>query len=119
MWYYGEAVSIKRPRILILFLIFLFVGALFSLYIHISQPLAGSPPWYTQVNILLDLLEIAGLVLVWIWKKLGFYLIFIIVLIHGVVWHSGVTNVLINLIGIFIGWGILYLAIRPIWKNFK
>jgi hypothetical protein len=77
----------------------------------------GTAAWIPPAFIFLAVISLIGVVLVWLWKKWGFYLLvavtiaaFLLNIIRGV----GVGQALIGLIGV----GILYMLIQPKWSSF-
>lgn len=117
----------KRPTFLTVWLVLMFIGGLFSLYSYFVTPATlkvaypNIPEWYAPLFGVLSLVQYVGLYLLWTWKKLGFQIavgmyIVAIVLNFAIL---GAATAIFTLVGGGIGLGILYLAMKPVWKNFK
>src|SRR6266851_1719113 len=116
----------KRPTFLTIWLVLIVLANLYSLYSYtlgtatITTAMPNFPSWAFILLDILALVEIVSAVLLWMWKKLGFYLII------GAAAVAVVVNVLtlgllglVGILGAVIGVGILYLAMRPAWANFR
>lgn len=116
----------KRPIFLTIWLILIAVNHLYSIYTYTlgtaALPvLANRPVWYYPVMIALSLIALASVYLIWTWKKMGFYLMIGIAVVSFLVSLTMVSPLAAALSVIFlaVGVGILYLAMKPVWKNFK
>lgn len=115
--------NVKRPLFLTILLIYVSLGTVFSLYAYIDGGPELAPPqlWFNRpvlsIYAIVELIQLIGIFLVWRWKRIGFYIFLVTTL----------TNVLLNVV--FLGGidlvfpvielGLLYLAMRPVWSNFK
>lgn len=120
-------IIVKRPTFLTVWLILLTLGALYTLYIDIAG--SGSltktqinlSSWYSISSLVIGIAEVLAIVMLWMWKKIGFYIMvataIIAVLIAAMV--GGVAAGIAGSIVTIIGTLILYLAMRPVWQNFK
>lgn len=101
------------------------LAGVYSLYSYtlgaeaIKAALPNMPSWVFTPFALLVLLNLVSVFLLWTWKKLGFYLIIassvIAVLLNGMIGLGGIVTIIFTLAGV----GILYLAMKPVWQNFK
>jgi hypothetical protein len=116
---------VKRPTFLTIWLILIVLGNLYSLYSYtvgttfITRALPNFPSWAFILYDILAVVELIGVVLLWMWKKVGFYLIIGAAIIATVLniltlGGLGVTAIVAAIIGIVI----LYLAMKPVWSNF-
>ena len=102
------------------------IGLVFSLYSYtlgsasITHALPKIPFWAITLLALLSTLNLVSVVMLWMWKKIGFYL-----LIASAIIVASINGMILGPISIgasisaLVGVGILYLAMKPIWKNFK
>lgn len=116
----------KRPVFLTIWLVLMTIGAVYSLYSYtlgannLMRVLPRMNPGMIVLYTIISLVNLAAVILLWTWKKLGFYLVVAIAIIVAslngfVIGILGVTATLFPLLGI----GILYLAMKPVWDNFK
>lgn len=116
----------KRPTFLTVWLILMAVSDLFSLYSYtfgssnITSTLPNFPLWTLPIYIVLIVVQLISVVLLWQWKKVGFYLVVASAIIAAVLnvitlGAIGIGAIIIGLVGI----GILYLAMRPAWQQFQ
>jgi hypothetical protein len=113
----------KRPSFLNYLLLFLVVGTLmtmFSQWIYRDAiKLINLPQWHFAAFMILRTADLLAFGLVWKWKKLGFYL-YTISSILGIYLTSFIPVFsLIHIIVPLISIGLLYTAMRPVWKNFR
>lgn len=116
----------KRPMFLTIWLILMVLGYVFTLYGNLFNTastlalLPGIPSWYFPVMIALSVVALGAIYLIWTWKKLGFYIIVGLAVLNVVISFMVIGNLgLVSIFGAVIGVAILYLAMRPVWKNFK
>lgn len=117
---------IKRPTFLTIWLVLMALAGVYSLYSYtlgaqaIKAALPSMPSWVFVPFTSLGLLSLVSVFLLWTWKKLGFYLVIassiISVLLNGAI--SGLVGI-VAIIFALAGVGILYLAMKPVWQNFK
>ena len=116
----------KRPMFLTVWLVIMALGGIFSLYSYtvgsaaIMLALPNFPSWAIPVYALLGVVNLTAVAMLWMWKKMGFYLIIasavIIASLNGMILGvAGIGSSVFAVIGI----GILYLAMKPAWQNFK
>ena len=116
----------KRPTFLTVWLILIAVADVFSLISYtvgasaLTTMMPNFPAWTLWVYDALIVVQLVSVVLLWMWKKIGFYLIVGCAIIAAIVniyalGVSGVIGVIFGLAGV----GILYLAMRPAWEQFK
>lgn len=116
----------KRPWYLTLVLILSLLGAVFSIFTFsvgsgaIQQALPNLPSWYMMALVVLSVIEFVAVVMLWMWKMIGFYLIVgitALVSVLGFVYQgsSSLGSVALGVVGLVL----LYLAMRPVWQNFK
>ena len=116
----------KRPTFLTIWLSLMTLANIWSLYEYtlgvdiIKRTLAMIPSWAITALAIFSLVNVAAVVMLWMWKRIGFYLIaasaLIVASINGAI-LGGMG--IVSSIGALIGIGILYLAMKPVWKNFK
>ena len=115
----------KRPIFLTIWLILIVLGNLYSLYSYtlgtafITSALPNFPSWAFILLDILAVVELIGVALLWMWKKLGFYLFIGAAVIASALniltlGGLGVTGILGAILGIVI----LYFAMKPVWSNF-
>ena len=116
----------KRPTFLTIWLVLMTVAGVFTLYSYtlgsasITQTLPNIPSWSVTLLALMSAVNLASVVMLWMWKKAGFYL-----LIASAIIVASINGVILGPIGIggsifaLVGVGILYLAMKPVWQNFK
>ncbi len=113
----------KRPWYLTGWLILIVIGALFSLYSDtlgvssVKAQLPNIPSWYFTFLTAMIVVELVAVYLLWQWKMMGFYLFVAITAIVAVFnfMYLGAFSIVFGLVGL----AILYLVMRPVWKNFK
>lgn len=113
----------KRPWYLTVLLVFGFLGAIWQIFTANSSAglLPNLPSWYPMVLIILAVVDLVAVVMIWMWKIMGFYLtvgtsavqLLIVFIYMGVA--VGIGAIILNIIML----GLLFLAMRPVWKNFK
>jgi hypothetical protein len=114
---------LKRPWYLTAWLVLIFIAAFLAL---IGYTLGGAavraqfpslPSFVIPLFALLTLAELAATILIWEWKKMGFYLFVGAAVIATVfnLLYIGPASVVEAGIGVLI----LYLVMRPVWSNFK
>lgn len=116
----------KRPMFLTVWLVLMLLGHAYSLYSYtlgtaaIMAVLPNIPGWFFPAMLVLSLAGLAAVYLLWTWKKMGFYLAV------GIAVLASLMNIVVlgtlgsvSIIGAAVGVGILYLAMKPVWKNFK
>lgn len=116
----------KRPTFLTIWLILMTIGnaGTFLEYTFGAAMLARTmpflPSWGLPVLSLFGLVNIIAVVMLWMWKKIGFYMVvgsaILVAAINGTL--LGVAGIS-GAVGAIIGLGILYLAMKPVWKSFK
>lgn len=116
----------KRPVFLMIWLILMAIGYLYSLYNYIlgtaslTQVFPSLPGYFFPIMALASVTGLVATYLLWTWKKLGFYIVVGITVLSVVVNFAvmgvlGAMSIVFGLVGI----GILYLAMKPVWSNFK
>ena len=117
---------IKRPVFLTVWLILMAVAGVYSLYSYtlgaasLMLLLPNMPSWAFTAFTVFGILNLVAVAMLWMWQKLGFYLI-----IASAVIVAAINGAILGPIGIgssifaVIGVGILYLAMKPVWQNFK
>jgi len=113
----------KRPTFLTVWLVILtIVGALGVLGIFaMSTAYPNAPSWAITVLSIAAVVDFLAIIMLWMWKKMGFYLTAAMTAISsmvGLTISSG-TNDLIWVVVSAVGIGILYLAMKPVWNEFK
>jgi hypothetical protein len=115
----------KRPRFLTVWLILIAIADVFSLFSYtfgassITRALPNFPSWAFLLYDVGIVLQLICVVLLWRWKKIGFYLIaagalVVAVLNVAILGAAGIGGIILGLVGV----GILYLAMRPVWEQF-
>ena len=115
----------KRPTFLTVWLSFIAVADVFALFSYtfgtssITRTLSHFPSWAFLLYDVLVVLQLVSVVLLWRWKKMGFYLIaadaLVVAVVNGVTLGAGgIGGILFGLVGV----GVLCLAMRPVWKQF-
>ncbi len=122
-------IFIKRPIFLTIVLILLLLGSLFSFYSTITGFSAiGNDNIKTQmlvINLLFVLGRIVSIVMIWKWMRKGVYLLGGILIAESIltmVLQSQKQTPFIYLtqiIGAALVIGLLYLAVKGVWQNFK
>ena len=116
----------KRPKFLTIWLVIMTIAGIFTLYSYtlgsasIAQALPNMPSWALTMFALLGAVNLFSVAMLWMWKKLGFYLIIVSAIIAAslngmILGVAGVGASIFTIIGV----GILYLAMKPVWQNFK
>lgn len=116
----------KRPIFLTIWLALMTLGDISSLYSYtlgtsaMAKALPNLPSWAFGVLTLLVVLQLVGVIMLWMWKKMGFYMFIASAIIAASVNGAilGAAGVGTSLFGV-IGIAILYLAMKPVWQNFK
>jgi hypothetical protein len=109
----------KRPTFLTVWLILMAIAGVFSLYSYtlgissITRVFPNIPPWVFFTYNILAVVQLISVVLLWNWKRIGFYLIaaiaIIVAVLNGITLGAfGISSAILGLIGV----GILYLAMR-------
>lgn len=138
----------KRPTFLTFWLLlittYITIGLIANLedYLGVRKALHLVPQWVSLLYVFLAIPNLMGVYMLWRWKILGFKLILVVLTINSFLdnfykFHleseyvvsflnklgTGETGFTFKLsltaIQIFIGIGILYLAMKPAWKQFK
>jgi hypothetical protein len=116
----------KRPTFLTIWLSLMTIGNVYTLYQYtlgaaaIKQTLTTMPSWALTALALFSLLMVIAVAMLWMWKKMGFYLV-----IAAALLVASVNGAILGILGLagslsaLIGIGILYLAMKPVWQNFK
>lgn len=109
----------KRPQLLSGLLVFLaIVGILtFVEYSINSSYVMSLPLWVRIFYIIISLVYLAASILLWKWKKIGFYIYSAAVLASMIVNFIAISSSA-SYLG-FIGVFVLSFALRPVWKNFQ
>jgi len=105
------------------------ISSVFGLYSYtlgvelITKTFPNFPSWALVVCTILSILQLVAVALLWMWKKIGFYIIIVMAIftasLNGMLLGSvGVGGTIMVIIGV-IGVGILYLAMKSVWNNFK
>lgn len=116
----------KRPTFLTIWLVIMTIAGIFALYSYtlgsasIAQALPNMPSWALTLFAILGAVNLVSVTMLWMWKKMGFYMIIasaiIVASLNGMV--LGVAGIGASVFAL-IGVGILYLAMKPVWQNFK
>lgn len=117
----------KRPTFLTVMLVWVFLSSLYSLYSYFLKGtllvvLLNVPSWVPTAFALCSGLNLLSVVLLWNWRKVGFYIILgsaLMVITLNLMFMSlrglGVIIAVLTLIVV----GLLYLAMRPVWSRFN
>ncbi len=117
----------ERPRFLTFWLIFGTLGGVNTLIQFGRNPsyLMKIYPNMTSgtliLYMILGVILIMAYVILWKWKKLGFYL-YVVTTVAATLLNIKVMGPVLGTVGSILGVAglvILYLAMRPVWKNFK
>lgn len=116
----------KRPMFLTIWLVLMTIGAIFTLYSYtlgsenITKTLPNMPSWVLIVFALLGVVNLFSAAMLWMWKKMGFYIIIgtaiIVASLNGMI--LGAAGMIASIFAV-VGVVILYLAMKPVWQNFK
>lgn len=116
----------NRPKFLTIWLVLMAISGVFTLYSYtlgsenITKTLPNMPSWALTVFALLGAVNLFSVAMLWMWKKMGFFLIIgtaiIVASLNGMI--LGAAGLVASIFAI-IGVGILYLAMKPVWQNFK
>ncbi len=116
----------KRPMFLTIWLILLVVLSLFSIFSDVIASMGVlpiKPLWSYYISIAFSLVTLGAVYMLWKWKKMGFYIMVGMAVVSFLVgFATGTVSPLamaLSIIFMAAGIGILYLAMRPVWKNFK
>lgn len=111
---------------LTIWLVLVTISAIFTLYSYtlgsenITKTLPNIPSWSLTAFALLGVVNLFAVVMLWMWKKMGFYIIIgiaiIIASLNGMI--LGAVGIVASVMAI-VGVAILYLAMKPVWQNFK
>lgn len=117
----------KRPWSLIVLLVLMTLLAVQSLFTYtlgaemLKKAWEGlMPDWAFGVLALLSVVKLVAVVMLWMWKIWGFYLVLLVAL-----FSAAINGILLGVVGlgvtVFVALGtlILYLVMRPVWTNFK
>lgn len=116
----------KRPVFLTIWLSLMTIAAVLavSAYIFLYKDIATATPdvpeWVSNLTLITTILQLVAVVLLWMWKKIGFF-----IEIAAVILATSVAGLLNGPAGVMktiwtiVFLGILYLAMKPVWKNFK
>ena len=116
----------KRPWYLTVLLVLFLLGAVVSIFTFafggglIQQTLPNVPSWYAMVLAVLSIVELVAVVMLWKWSMMGFYLLVGVsafVSILSLVF-TGVSSIA-TIFGGVVGLVLLWLAMKPVWSNFK
>ena len=116
----------KRPLFLTIWLALMTLGNVFSVYSYtlgsasLALALPFLPSWVMLLFALMSVVGLVAVVMLWMWKKMGFYLVVVLSVVVSAVnlLYLGLAGIFAVVTG-FIGVGILYLAMKPVWQNFK
>lgn len=83
-----------------------------------TYPIVATWIWFLYVS--LCIINLISLILIWKWRRIGLYVIscftIVIVLLNLLVLgEPSIDSIIIGTIGVVV----LYLAMRPVWQNFK
>ena len=116
----------KRPVFLTVWLVLMSIGAVFSVYSYtvgsyaITQTFPDFPSWAITVYAGLSIIDVIAVAMLWMWKKMGFYMVAGFALVASLlnIMIMGGAGIVSTVIG-FVGVGILYWAMKPVWGQFK
>lgn len=115
----------KRPTFLTIWLVLMTISAIYTIYSYTlgSEAVTKTlpiPAWSLMALALLGVVNLFAVVMLWMWKKMGFYIIIgstiIAASLNGII--LGVLGFVASIMAI-VGIVILYLAMKPVWQNFK
>lgn len=122
----GGVDFMKRPMFLTIWLVLMTISAIFTLYSYtlgsenIAKTLPNMPSWALIVFALLGVVNLFSVAMLWMWKKMGFYIIIgtaiIVASLNGMI--LGAAGMIASIFAV-VGVVILYLAMKPVWQNFK
>lgn len=125
--YIEGVIILKRPWYLTVWLVLMTIGTLYGLFTYtlgseILKKAWGNlmPDWAFGVLALFSAVNLVAVVMLWMWKIWGFYLVLLVAL-----FSAAINGMLLGVIGlgatVFAALGvlILYLVMRPVWQNFK
>lgn len=117
----------KRPWYLVVWLVLMTLSAVYSLFTYtlgassLKSAWGGlMPDWAFGVLALFSAVNLVAVVMLWMWKIWGFYLVLLVAL-----FSAAINGILLGVVGlgvtVFVALGtlILYLVMRPVWTNFK
>ncbi len=83
----------------------------------IAQTLPDLPSWYTPFLAVVALVQLVSVYMMWNWQKNGVLLFYGLVLVTALLnmMYFGVSSVISGVISA----GLVYLATKSTWKNFK
>lgn len=116
----------KRPMFLTIWLILMTLGAISTAYSYtlgsatIMKAIPNMPSWALTQYALFSIVNLVAVWMLWTWKKMGFNLFVVSAVIsaslNGMILGAiGVGSSIFGVVGIVI----LYLAMKPVWKQFK
>lgn len=116
----------KRPKFLTVWLVLMAISGVFTLYSYtlgsanITKTLPNMPSWALIVFALVGVVNLFSVAMLWMWKKMGFYIIIgtaiIVASLNGMI--LGAAGMIVSIFAI-VGVAILYFAMKPVWQNFK
>ena len=116
----------KRPMFLTIWLVLMTLSAVWSIYSYtlgsenITKMLPNLPSWALIVFVLLGVVNLFAVIMLWMWKKMGFY-----ISIGSAIIVSSLSGMILGGLGIaasimaILGVVTLYFAMKPVWQNFK
>ncbi|EKD65081.1 MAG: hypothetical protein ACD_50C00197G0008 [uncultured bacterium] len=116
----------KRPWYLTVLLILFFIGIVFQIIGLATDPqttaqlVPNAPSWIVPILLLLSIVDLVALAMLWMWKIMGFYLTIAVTVVMSLLFFAfqgagSLGTIFFGAIGI----GVLYLAMKPVWSNFK
>ncbi len=113
----------KRPIFLTIWLALLIMASVLNIYSYLENHLIiNEPTWSLYLKIIFAIIRIVGIISLFKWRMVGFYLIIgvsiILALIDATVLGIGKT-VIYESIGALVSIIVIYLAMKPVRSSFK
>lgn len=89
----------------------------------LNKMFGSVPTWSYATSVILDIVNIVGLVFILKWKKIGAYLFIgsaVVSFVISIITSASIVSTIVGgLIGYAIIFGIFYYVIHPIWNNLE
>lgn len=86
----------------------------------IMKAIPTMPSWALNLYALFSIVNLVAVWMLWTWKKMGFYIYTACAILV-----ASINGMILGILGVggsifaMIGVGVLYLAMKPVWKQFK
>lgn len=114
----------KRPWYLTGWLILIFLIQIFGLLglvfggSLITEQYPNAPAWVLPLYTIAILVDLVAIVMLWMWKIMGFYITVgttAVGVVLALLYLTDIVSAVLSIVTLVV----LYLAMRPVWSNFR